>query len=230
MQKSRKDRVRRPGGQECAAGHPGAGRAAAAQRSTARAAFEGASPHLSPGSHSGRPPSPAAPGSTMARDVEALDLPAWSRASGLSQGPPVQVSTLGEIAGGPPSCGRRGRSTATLPGLLSLHLLALAPLLRGLGGRLVRKKCSRTPSWRRSLTRSSLELGDQARWGLAVGRDACHALLSPRRTPTSLVTRHAGAALGATPRLRVPALRPGSSRAPGSWWKNKREGLKGGAP
>ncbi|KAJ8793497.1 hypothetical protein J1605_019331 [Eschrichtius robustus] len=34
-----------------------------------------------------RPPFPVAPGSTMARGVEALDLPVWSRASGPSRGP-----------------------------------------------------------------------------------------------------------------------------------------------
>lgn len=86
-----------------AARPPGGGveGAAAAQRSTARAAFEGASPpHYRPAATQEASFSRRS-GSTMARDVEALDLPAWSRASGLSQGPQCRSVPWGRSPWGP---------------------------------------------------------------------------------------------------------------------------------
>lgn len=123
-----------------------------------------------------RPPSPAAPGSTMARDVEALDLPAWSRASGLSQGPQCRSVPWGRSPwGAPPSCGRSsgGVHSHPSPGCSPPCISWRSHLCSGgseaglcgksAPGHQVETLSGRAPAW-------SLET--RRRWGLAVGRDA----------------------------------------------------------
>ena len=88
MQKSRTDRVRGPEGQGVRSPAAGerCGTRGVRREFTTGAAFE-VLPRTTARQPLRRPPSPAARDGTMARDVEALDLPAWSRVSGPSQGP-----------------------------------------------------------------------------------------------------------------------------------------------
>lgn len=161
-----------------------------------------------------RPPSPAAPGSTMARDVEALDLPAWSRASGLSQGPQCRSVPWGRSPwGAPPSCGRSsGGSTATPP---RAALLLASPGARTSAPGARRPACAEKVLQDTKLRRSPDALqpgawrpggGGDSRWGGTPG----HAPLFPKAYADQPGDPAAGAAR-ATPRLRVPALRPGSA-------------------
>lgn len=222
-----------PEGRECAAQPPGGGveGAAAAQRSTARAAFEGASPHYSPASHSGSlllPPLRAAPW-----------LATWRRwTCRRGAGPQVHPRgpSAGQYPGGdrrgvpPPSCGRSSGGPQTpFPGLLSsLRLLELAPLLRGseagwrgksAPGHQVETLFGRAPAW-------SLETW--RRWGFAAGRDAW-----PRAPLLKAYADQPGSQPPEPPkrpRDSVCLLSDPGPRAPGSWWKSKREGLNGGGP
>lgn len=205
-----------PEGRECAARPPGGGveGAAAAQRSTARAAFEGASPpHYRPaatqeasfsrlsGQHHGSRRGGAGPAGV---EQGLRSVP----------GTPVQVSTLGAIAVGDPSILR-----SLFGGVHSHPSLGCSPPCiswrshlcsggseaglcgKSAPGHQVETLSGRAPAW-------SLET--RRRWGLAVGRDAWPRAPLPKAYADQPGDPAAGAAR-ATPRLRVPALRPGSA-------------------
>ena len=222
-----------PEDRECAAQPPGGGveGVAAAQRSTARAAFEGASPHYSPASHSGGrllPPLRAAPW-----------LATWRRWT-CRRGAGPQVRPRGPSAGQYPGGDRRGGplhpavalreahrhpSSSCSPPCVSWrsHLCSGGSEAGWRGksapGHQVETLSGRAPAW-------SLETW--RRWGFAAGRDAWPRAPLPRAYADQPGSQPPEP--HERPRDSVCLLSDPGPRAPSGWWKSKREGLNGGGP
>ena len=242
MQKSRTDRVRGPEGQgvrsPAAGGRCGA--RGVCRAFTARAAFEGASPHYRPAAtqeaafsrRSGRHHGSRRGGAGPAGVEQGLrSVP----------GAPVQVSTLGTIAVGrpPPSCGRSSRgpqpppsSPGCSPWVSWRALLCFISHLPSLAAGGSERPASAEKVLQDTRLRRSPDVPQPGTWRPGGGaesrrrRTPGHAPLTSRRTPTSL---------GPSRRRRPsdPATRCACSpgpRAPGGWWKSEREGLREGPP